>query len=206
MSAGGLGLAIIHLCKAPVLTYIFVIICHYCYAFCQSIISAWTDHQSASHVQSDVLYCALAVAMLLAYFVACVINILVMLDNHVMLQTCCFIFMSIRAGPRCIDCAYDISFYHIYIRRVALRGNLRRYTTARTMWYFVYNKYTCMMTNNVFRVVEHKTYSALLRLAQLRVLILVDLQHPFQPSHIVQGLPQLPSHADIGGMLTVLPT
>ena len=83
---------------------------------------------------------------------------------------------------------------------------VRRYITARTLWYFVYNKYTCMMTNNVFRVVEHKTYSALLRLAQLWVLILVELQHPFHLFHTVHGLPQLPSHSAIGGMLTVLPT
>ncbi|KAL0034709.1 hypothetical protein WJX77_003566 [Trebouxia sp. C0004] len=40
------------------------------------------------------------------------------------------------------------------------------------------------MANSVFKVVEHKTSSPLLRLAQLRLLILGDLQHLFQPAHI----------------------
>lgn len=47
---------------------------------------------------------------------------------------------------------------------------------------------TCVMANSVLKDVEHKTSSALLRLAQLRLLILGDLQHLSQPAHIGQDI------------------
>ena len=184
MSAG--GLAIIHLCKEPVLTCIlssFVITMR---SVSQSTLLGQIIRVQAMCNQMNHLVC-----------------ILVMLDNHVVLQTCCLSLCLLAQDPDALTAHMTSA------RTTSTSGELPNGETlyhCQNHMVFCKQQCICMMTNNVFRLVEHTTYSTLLRLAQLWVLILVELQHPFQLSHTVQGLPQLPSHAAIGGMLTVLPT